>query len=171
MTPINLMDWLAERLQKLLTDYTAQQPSGKVPVTVYPGYVPVQNNAQEKKSSVYVLVYEIEDKPKNSTSIATVELGFSIYDDDHTDGWRSLFNVMEHVRQDLLRNRFVHMKFRLDLDAAPLKTHIVENQPFPQWQGTMTAAYTIGHIEEEGMNFDDFQEAQVYPDYEEYKKH
>ena len=171
MTPIDLMDMLAERLQKVLADYTAQQPSGKVPVTVHPGYIPVQNNAKEKNSNLYVLVYDIEDKPKNSTSIATVEIGFSIYDDDHENGWRSLFNVMEHVRQDLLKYRFVGMKFRLDLDAAPLKTHIVENQAFPQWQGTMTAAYTIGYIEEEGMNFDDFQEAKVYPDYKEYEKH
>lgn len=171
MTPIDLMDMLAERLQKVLADYTAQQPSGKVPVTVHPGYIPVQNNAKEKNSNVYVLVYDIEDKPKNSTSIATVEIGFSIYDDDHENGWRSLFNVMEHVRQDLLKYRFVGMKFRLDLDAAPLKTHIVENQAFPQWQGTMTAAYSIGYIEEEGMNFDDFQEAKVYPDYKEYEKH
>lgn len=171
MTPIDLMDMLAKRLQKVLADYTAQQPSGKLPVTVHPGYIPVQNNAKEKNSNVYVLVYDIEDKPKNSTSIATVEIGFSIYDDDHENGWRSLFNVMEHVRQNLLKYRFVGMKFRLDLDAAPLKTHIVENQAFPQWQGTMTAAYSIGYIEEEGMNFDDFQEAKVYPDYKEYEKH
>lgn len=171
MTPIDLMDMLAARLQKLLTDYTSEQPSGKVPVTVYPGYIPVQNNAQERKSLVYVLVIETTDKPGNTKSHATVEIGFSIYDDNHTDGWRSLFNVMEHIRQDLLKHRFVNMKFRLDLEEAPIKMSIPDNQPFPQWQGTMTACYTIGQPEEEGMNFDDFQEVQTYPKYEEYKKH
>ena len=171
MTPINLMDFMAKRLQKLLADCSAKQPSGIQPVTVYPGYVPVQNNAQEKKSSVYVLVIEAEDKPGNTKSHATVEIGFSIYDDEHTDGWRSLFNVMEHVRQDLLKYRFVNMQHRLDLEYAPIKTRIVENQPFPQWQGTMTAAYTIDQPDEEGMNFDDFQETKAYWDYKEYEKH
>lgn len=171
MTPINLMDSLAERLQKLLTDYTAEQPSGKVPVTVYPGYIPVQNNAQERKSLVYVLVVKTTDRPGNAKSTATVEIGFNIYDDDHINGWRSLFNVMEHIRQDLLRSRFVKMKHRLSLEDAPIEMNIPENQPFPQWQGTMTAVYTIGQPEEEGMNFDDFQEVQAYPDYEEYKNH
>lgn len=171
MTPIDLMDMLAARLQKLLADYTAEQPSGKVPVTVYPGYIPVQNSAQERNSFVYVLVTETIDKPGNNKSHATVELGLSIYDDDHTDGWRSLFNVMEHIRQDLLKYRFVGMKFRLDLEEAPVKMSIPDNQAFPQWQGTMTACYTIGQPEEEGMNFDDFQESQAYPKYEEYKNH
>ncbi len=171
MTPIDLMDMLAARLQNLLTDYTAEQPSGKVPVTVYPGYIPVQNNAQERKSLVYVLVTKTTDKPGNTKSHATVEIGFSIYDDNHTDGWRSLYNVMEHVRQDLLKYRFVGMKFRLDLEEAPIEMTIPDNQPFPQWQGTMTACYTIGQPEEEGMNFDDFQEIQAYGKYEEYKNH
>lgn len=171
MTPINLMDSLAERLQKLLKDYNAKQPSGTVPVTVYPGYFPVQNNAKERNSMVYVLVTDIVDKPGNDKSHATVEFGFSIYDDDHTDGWRSLFNVMEHIRQDILKFRFVAMKFRLDLEETPIKMHIPDNQPFPQWQGTMTASYTIGQPEEEGFNYDDFQEVQAYGKYEEYKNH
>lgn len=171
MTPINLMDSLAKRLQKLLTDYSATQPSGKLPIKVYPGYFPVQNTAQERNSFVYVLVIQTKDRPGNDKSHATVELGFSIYDDDHTDGWRSLFNVMEHVRQDLLKFRLVNMKFRLDLEEAPIEMNIPENQPFPQWQGTMKACYTIGQPDEEGFNYDDFQETQVYPDYKEYEKH
>ena len=170
MTPINLMDALAKRLQDLLTDYTAEQPSGTVPVTVYPGYIPVQNNAAEKKSFVYVLVVETDDRAGNDKSIAVVELGFSIYDADGTLGWRSLYNVVEHVRQDLLKYRFVNMKFRLDLEK-PIVFKVPENQPFPQWQATMTATYTIGQPEEEGFNDDDFQEVQAYDKDEEYKNH
>ena len=170
MTPINLMDALAKRLQKLLTDYTAKQPSGTVPVTVYPGYIPVQNNAAEKKSFVYVLVTETDDRDGNDKSIAVVELGFSIYDADGVDGWRSLYNVVEHVRQDLLKYRFVDMKFRLDL-SKPMQFKVPDTQPFPQWQGAMEVTYTIGQPEEEGFNYDDFQEVQAYGKYEEYKNH
>ena len=166
MTPINLMDALAKRLQDLLTDYTAKQPSGTVPVTVYPGYIPVQNNAAEKKSFVYVLVVETDDRAGNDKRIAVVELGFSIYDADGVDGWRSLYNVDISIHAPLAR-----CDHRLSLEDAPIEMNIPENQPFPQWQGTMTAVYTIGQPEEEGMNFDDFQEVQAYPDYEEYKNH
>ena len=170
MTPINLMDALAARLQKLLTDYTAEQPSGTVPVTVFPGYVPVQNNAAEKNSFVYVLVVETDDREGNDKSTAVVELGFSIYDADGTDGWRSLFNVAEHVRQDLLKHRFIDMRFRLDLSKS-IQFKVQENQPYPQWEATMTVTYTIGQPEEEGFNYDDFQEVQAYGKYEEYKNH
>ena len=89
---------------------------------------------------------------------------------DGVDGWRSLYNVVEHVRQDLLKFRFVNMKFRLDLEK-PIVFKVPENQPFPQWQATMTVTYTIGQPEEEGFNYDDFQEVQAYQDYEEYKNH
>lgn len=168
MTPVNLMDALAGRLQKLLADYSANQPAGAVPISVYPGYVPVEETSKEKPSFLYVLVTATEDKGGNDLSTATVEIGFSIYDEDPVDGWRSLFNVIERVRQDLLKYRFVNMKHRLVL---PVAMKIAAEQPWPQWQATMSVTYTIGQPEEEGMNFDDFQEVQAYPDYEEYKNH
>ena len=170
MTPINLMDKLAERLQKLLTDYSSEQPSGTLPVKVYPGYVPKQEDATEHSSFVYVLVRQVLDEDGNKKSSAIVEIGFSIYDEYLTGGWRSLFNLVEHVRQNLLKYRFVNMKHRLEL---PMQTDIMDdnNQAWPNWRATITAKYTVGHVEEEGINFDDFQETQAYPDYEEYKKH
>lgn len=38
MTPINLMDRLAAKLQKLMDDYSTKQPSGTLPIKVYPGF-------------------------------------------------------------------------------------------------------------------------------------
>ena len=87
-----------------------------------------------------------------------MEIGFSIYDDDKNDGWRSLYNLVEHVRQDLLKFPFLEKKYRLE---PPLLFDIYDReQPFPQWLGTITANYSISHLHEEGFSYDDFQEAQ-----------
>lgn len=107
MTPINLMDRLAAKLQTLMDDYTTEQPSGTLPIKVYPGYFPVRTDASEINSALYVLVKQVMDEEGNKESSAVVEIGFSIYDEDPLHGWRSLFNVLEHVRQYLLKNRII----------------------------------------------------------------
>ena len=83
-------------------------------------------------------------------SAAKVEIGFSIIDGDTSEGWRSLFNLMEHVRQALLKKRTVANKHRLIL---PIKFKVADEQPFPQWQGLMTVSYTLGKPVEEEINY------------------
>lgn len=165
MTPIGLMDKLADFLREVLKDYTTEQTSGKLPVNVYPGWPPVRDNSKEKNSHVYVLVLETEDKDDpNELSTAKVEIGFSIYDADKTDGWRSIFNIMEHVRQALLKHRFIGMKHRL---VYPIKGTLADEPPYPQWLGKLEVYYTIGQPVEEGINYDDFQETKTtYGEYE-----
>lgn len=165
MTPIGLMDKLADFLREVLKDYTTEQTSGKLPINVYPGWPPVRDNPKEKNSHVYVLVLETEDKDdSNELSTAKVEIGFSIYDADKIDGWRSIFNIMEHVRQALLKHRFIGMKHRL---VHPIKGMIADEPPYPQWLGKLEVYYTIGQPVEEGINYDDFQETKTtYGEYE-----
>lgn len=150
MTPINLMDRLAAKLQTLMDDYTAEQPSGTLPIKVYPGYFPVRTDATEMNSGLYVLVRQVSDEDEKNKSSAIVEIGFSIYDEDPVHGWRSLFNALEHVRQYLLKNRIIDKKHWLQL---PMETIVFDeqNQAWPQWRATMTAKYTISQPEEEGI--------------------
>ncbi len=151
MTTVELMENLAEFLRVVIAEYSTQQKAGTVPIEVYPGYMPIKTSADETASCVYALVTAAEDRRDDDFSSATVEIGFSIYDDDTADGWRSLFNVMEHVRQAMLKQRTVAKRNRL---ALPLKLEIPEEQPFPQWQGRITATYSIGQPVEEEVNFD-----------------
>lgn len=150
MTPINLMDRLAEKLQKLLDDYSTEQPSGTLPIKVYPGYVPIRTEAKEKNSEVYVLIRQILDEEGNKKSSAIVEIGFSIYDEDPVCGWRSLYNVLEHVRQYLLKNRIIEKKHWIQL---PVETIVFDDQSqaWPQWRATITTKCTISQPEEEGI--------------------
>ena len=155
MITVELMDNLAAYLRRIVQEYDTLQPSGKVPVEVYAGWPPVRVNAEEKASFIYALVISTEDKPDDDYGSATIEIGFSIYDEDTTDGWRSLYNIMEHVRQALLKKRTLAGRNRLEL---PLKGEITDEQPYPQWQGKITAIYTIGQPSEEGLYFDEYQE-------------
>lgn len=151
MTPIILMEDLAKRLQALLTDYSAEQSSGSLHIKVYPCCFPIRDSALERHSSVYVFV--TGGKSTGESSVVTIEIGFSIYGDSKTDGWRNLYNVMEHVRQNLIQHQFLNMNFRLEF---PLEFSIIDEPPFPQWQGKIIATYAIGHPVEEGFTFYDY---------------
>ena len=149
MTQTELMENLAEFLTVLVEEYESQQSDGElVPVKVYPGYMPIKTNARETESCIYVLVLECEDNSDQSE--AKVEIGFSVFDNNSVEGWRRLFNLMEHVRQALLKKRTIAKKHRLQL---PIKSKVAEEQPFPQWQGLMITTYTLGKPVEEEIEY------------------
>ena len=89
-----------------------------------------------------------EDKAEPNLSTAKVEIGFSIYNSDTTQGFLSLYNLMEHVRQYILKQRTIAEKHRIIL---PVKGEVIDEQPFPQWQGKITTEYTIGQPTEEEL--------------------
>lgn len=149
MTQVELMENVAVFLDEIVKEYETKQSDGTYTrIRVYPGYLPIKTNAKESESCIYSLVLECEDKDEQSE--AKLEIGFSICDSDPTDGWRSLFNLMEHVRQALLKKRTIANKHRLIL---PIKSKVADEQPFPQWQGLMTVSYTLGKPVEEDINY------------------
>lgn len=150
MTTVELMDNLAEFLRPVVADYSTKQPSGQRSIRVYAGFPPARLTAEEQASFIYALVTDAQDAADDSMSTATVEIGFSIYDNSDIDDWRSLYNLMEHVRQHILKHRFVAARHRLQL---PLKLEVPASQPAPQWQGKLTAVYTIGQPYEEDINY------------------
>lgn len=153
MTLMEVMEHLAALLREAVRDYAAEQPSGLRPVEVYAGYPPVPENAAEKSSFIYVLATDFTDEEGKEYSTAKVEIGFSAYDEDEGNGWRSLYNLMEHVRQIMLRRRCLAGRTVLVL---PIKGAVPDSQPFPQWEGKITASYQIGQPIEEGINYDEF---------------
>lgn len=137
MTIVEVMEGLKDVLEEAVKNHETDQPSGKqfgsssgpVPIAVYAGFPPVRTSSKEQASFVYALVTDFEDADEDEKmGTATVEIGFSIYESDTKDGWRSLFNLMEHVRQALLAHRYINNKrCRLTL---PLKGAIASEQPF-----------------------------------------
>lgn len=150
MTSVELMNNLADFLRAVVKDYSTNQEAGVLPVAVYAGYPPVRTDYEEKESFIYVLATEWEDKEDGTFSTCKAEIGFSIYDDNKTEGCFSLYNIMEHVRQALLKKRTLAGRNRLEL---PLKSVVSDDQPWPQWQGIITATYTLGQPMEEEVDY------------------
>ena len=149
MTPIEAMNNVADYIREIIEEYSTKQKRGELPISVYAGYPPVPQTAQEKESFVYCYATKVNDTEDNFSKV-DIEIGFSIYDDDPSEGCMSLYNVMEHVRQALLRKRTLNGRSHL---LFPVKSEIVDPQPFPQWQGRMDVSYTIGQPLEEGVEF------------------
>lgn len=150
MTIIEVMENLAAHIRAAVSEYSTTQKAGDLPVEVYAGPPPVRTNSAEQRSFIYCAVTDFEDK-ESGESTAKIEIGFSIYDKDEADGWRSIYNLVEHVRQAVLKKRILGSRNALLL---PLKGELIFVQPFPQWQARLTATYTIGHIDEEGIDYD-----------------
>lgn len=145
MTIVTLMDDVAAFIRESMQGFATDQKGEAVQVEVYAGYPPERDKAKPEASCIWVLTTGHEDR-ENGDSIANLEIGFSIYDKDKLQGWRTLYNAMEHVRQALLRQRLIANKHQLIL---PLKSAIPEQgNPFPQWQAVITASYTIAQPQE-----------------------
>lgn len=148
MTPIEAMENVAARIKGVTKEYVTRQKRGELPIAVYAGYPPVPKGAQEKESFIYCYAVKVHDTEDNYSRV-DIEIGFSIYDDDPNEGYITLYNLMEHVRQALLRRRTLNGRSRL---VFPIESEIVDPQPFPQWQGRMTVSYTIAQPVEEGFD-------------------
>lgn len=148
MTPIEAMENVAARIREVTKEYFTRQKRGELPISVYTGYPPVPQGAQEKESYIYCYAVKVHDTEDNYSRV-DIEIGFSIYDDNPDEGCLSLYNLMEHVRQALLRRRTLNGRSRL---VFPIESEIVDPQPFPQWQGRMTVSYTIAQPVEEGFD-------------------
>lgn len=155
MTTIELMDNLAEKIRLTVENYWTAQTKKQTKETVmqrvevYAGYPPIRTTGETTASFIYALVISCEDRLNDPWATAQVEIGFNIHDEDVNDGWRSLYNLMEHVRQALLKDRCLKAKNSLDF---PLRMEIVTDQPYPQWQGKITATYSLGQPMEEDFN-------------------
>lgn len=150
MTTVELMDNLAEYLRPIVTEYSTEQPTGHREIKVYAGYPPLRLKPDEQSSHIYVLVTDSQDTSDTDMSVASVEIGFSIYEGGEREPWRTLYNLMEHIRQHLLKYRTVANAHRL---VMPVKLEIPDAQPVPQWQGRIVTKYTIGQPYEEDINF------------------
>ena len=151
MTSIELMNNLAEYISEIVIDYSTSQKAGIVPIKVYSGWPPVRTSSSEKESFIYVLALDWSDNQDGDYSTCTVEIGFSIYDDNREIGWQSLYNIMEHIRQALLKKRTLNDRNRIVL---PLRSEISDVPAFPQWQGKITATYTLGQPQEELIDYE-----------------
>ncbi len=99
MTPIETMENIAKFIRGSIDGYSANSSKGEIiAIEVYAGFMPTKTSSQETPSCIYVLLESLEDSSDDTLSTCKIEIGFSIRDADETEGWRSLYNALEHVR-------------------------------------------------------------------------
>lgn len=146
MIPILLLDELAAFLRKVNKDYRLTDEAVKEnPLLVVPGYLKRRENAVETFYP-HIVPRLIKGDDTTDGSVANVRVYFGTYAEDVNEGWRELYNLMEHSRQALLKQRTIVNRFRLKL---PVHWEMVEEQPYPAWVGTMDLSYEIAQPQEE----------------------
>ena len=152
MVPVRLIDSLADIIRDAVKDYTlAIEGQQEKQITVYTQHIPDENfNNDQYYPLIIVSAQQIDDNEdggKMNDSTVKVGVTFGVYGADE-NAWRDLMNIMESVRQAVLKNRTVNRRHRLIL---PLKWETIEAQPYPFWFGYGTLKYTIAQPVEESV--------------------
>ena len=159
MTPLELVQELAETLRKATANFIFQaEYQADKKVTVYEGYMP-QENFQNETFLPFIAVELRGVEDTDDGSFATIGMMFAVYGGenakygggrqlkngfkDYGDGWKDLCNLVETVRQCLLKlpNRILAEKFPLVL---PLIYVPQADQPVPFYYCDMVATFEIG---------------------------
>ncbi len=154
MIPINLLDGLRDFIQKQVSgyEYSYKRADGSVDMKtpkVYSGYLPVRTR-HDLEFSPFIIVKLKKINDNDDISTADIRIIFTTHDDDDVDNWRSQFNLMEHVRQALLKHRTIANKFRLELPVVSEASEYSQS-PYPEGYGTIETTYQIGQVQEEGL--------------------
>ena len=149
MIPVRLIDGLTDVIKEAVKDYVLTiEGQQEKKITVYPQHIPDENfSSDEYYPLIIVSAQKIDDDEGGTINDSTVDIGltFGVYGDDE-NAWRDLLNIMESVRQAVLKNRTINRRHRLIL---PLKWEVIEAQPYPFWFGYGTLKYTIAQPVEE----------------------
>lgn len=146
MIPIILLDELADFLKEANKTFVPSDERIKNnELNVMPGYLKRREKANEKLFP-YIVPRLIKGEDADDGSAVTVRIYFATYCEDVLNAWRELYNLMEHSRQALLKQRTLANKFRLKL---PISYEMLEDQPYPEWLGWMDVQYEIFQPQEE----------------------
>lgn len=119
-------------------------------VGVHQFFLP-QRNAESIKNDVkefpYIIIRPSGGKDDEDAARATVKMLVGVQSADDK-GAIDMFNLMEDIRQDFLRNRILDRKFRLE----KLSWEFFDEQPYPEWIGQITTEWTLPTIREEVPN-------------------
>ena len=149
MIPVLLVEELAEYIEQTITSskYAAELQDEKK-VTVYRQHISDEDFANDTYYPlISVSLQHVDDGESREIpeSYATVGITFGCYGEDK-NAWMDVLDLMETVRQAILKKRTIAKRFRLTL---PSKWETIENQPYPFWFAYATLRYTIAQPREE----------------------
>ncbi|WP_425057621.1 hypothetical protein SCACP_21380 [Sporomusa carbonis] len=150
-TPLLLVDELCTVAQAATADLMLETESGTlVPARVIPGFLdedePKPGKPPDDTLPVpFLIVRYLTSEDTGQGGTATVKFIATTYS-KHGQGWRDPLELLERIRQGLLKNRTVAKKFWLEF---PIKCEMPEDRPWPYSVAWMTTNWTIAQPIEE----------------------
>lgn len=92
------------------------------------------------KSIPFVIVRYLNGEETENQGTATVKFIATTYS-QHGQGWRDPLNVLERLRQAILRKRIIASRFEIQF---PFKIDAPEDRPWPYWVAWMTTTWSVG---------------------------
>ena len=167
MTTINLIDALVARLTELFKNYELQSKSGLLQtVRVFAQYLPqpkpvTVDTDDEDTEQITPQGYSPEDIESNFPCVIVkfdeatdreegaldatrinARILIGVYDESpDCQGYRDVLNIIEVVRQELLENRVLDKRYRLEM---PMKSYLFDDQPYPIFFGQIETVWETG---------------------------
>jgi hypothetical protein len=134
MTPLDCIYDIVGFLQEEMQVYQGRNNEDGKPVSCYAGFLPYAMHPKEKKGlcPAVAVRYEKVIDGENET-IVSVAVFVTDYDEDIMHGADSMFHMLEYIRQRLLINNPILMKYQIK--NGTMETTVPEEQPYPQWWG------------------------------------
>lgn len=170
MTELFLVDALVKKLKDLFKDYELKSKSGLLQaVKVFPQYLPqpepvtvntIEEDETENKKiepqgysaadfesnfpCVIVKFDETTVREEGALNALRTNILFlvGIYDKSpDNQGYRDVLNIIDTIEQEILENRILEKKYRLEM---PLKSYLFDEQPWPVFFGQIETTWETG---------------------------
>lgn len=142
-----LIDALRERLrvclQDLLLPTDVEGEAHRAP-DIVDGFLPPKRSKGQKRGDFpFVIVRAMGgNDAAQDDSVVQVRMVIGVWNESE-DGYRDWMAVKERIRIDLLGQQVLDGRFRLQY---PFKWDLPEDQPVPQWLGTLDVGWTVPGI-------------------------
>lgn len=133
MTPLDVSDGIAAYLMDELRKLNETSDVTAGTIRVWSGFLPrVDNNSELRKlcPAVVVRPYSVNDADSSTVGITVL---VTTFDEALTKGHVGLYHLLEVVRERLLSNNPVALKY--EIKENTVNTTIPDDQPYPQWVG------------------------------------
>lgn len=133
MTPLDVSDGIAKYLMNELRKLNENSDVTERPIRVWSGFLPrVDKNEDKRKLCPAVVVHPYSVSDADSSTVGITVL-VTTYDEALTEGHVGLYHLLEVVRERLLSDNPVALKYEIKENA--INTTIPDDQPYPQWVG------------------------------------
>ena len=109
------------------------------------GYLEDNEYGEEKEDFPYIVIRYLKDQVSEESATVNIKVLFGVYSED-SEGWMDILHCMELIKREILKKQ----NFDFYTVELPIKCTIPEEQPFPNFIGTMELDLTIPRIEIEG---------------------